>query len=52
MNQEWKRTNKLCSKCSRHLYERLFSSRVYSQGDLICPTHGQISKGFNKGNQE
>ena len=41
MNQEWRITNKSCRKCSRRLYERLFSSRMYTQGDLICPEHGQ-----------
>jgi|WetSurMetagenome_2_1015567.scaffolds.fasta_scaffold831857_3 hypothetical protein len=37
---EWRRTNKNCQRCKKHLYERLFSSPIYLKGELICPEHG------------
>lgn len=43
---EWNKTNKKCQRerCKHSLYRRNFSSVMYTQGDLICPVHGDRYK--------
>ena len=36
MNKEWEKTDKKCNECGSILYESLFSTRIFGQGDLYC----------------